>query len=208
LSQVRLNLGCGSDVRPGYENVDLYASGLNIKTVDITRIPWPWDDESVDEILMLDIFEHIEYSKAPSILCECARVLKTGGFVDIQVPDFDHCASVMLCIDGMCNVCGQHLREDSDSISDILLLGLSCPTCGTTGRKIREAAMHRLYGGQDRPGNYHYAAYTEDMLHDMLYDAGLGLTHILEKEHQYANWNFKMRAYKAKPREQSWDDVL
>ena len=51
---MRLNLGCGRDVREGYVNVDsLRLSGVDVVT-DLFKMPWPWDDCSVDDSSVFD----------------------------------------------------------------------------------------------------------------------------------------------------------
>ena len=54
---LRLNLGCGEDHKPGYINVDKYGNPDVLH--DLEEFPWPWDDESVEEILMKHILEHL-----------------------------------------------------------------------------------------------------------------------------------------------------
>jgi len=193
---LKLNLGCGRDVLRGYVNVDL-EDPCDLK-LDLSKIPWPWETCSVDEILMLDFLEHFSYRKTDSILQETWRVLKTGCFVDIQVPDFEHCSMAALdTFQYLCNFCG---ASGKAMVPDER--GNKVCRCGKTSYDIADAAIKRLYGGQDRIGNWHFNAFTKQMLEHKLKLAGFGEFSFLEKHHQWINWNFKIRAVKQRD---AWD---
>jgi hypothetical protein len=55
---VKLDLACGQSPREGYEGVDLYAPNAKHK-VDLFRFPYPWADNSVDEIYCSHFIEHL-----------------------------------------------------------------------------------------------------------------------------------------------------
>jgi SAM-dependent methyltransferase len=78
-----LNLGCGSKKLDGYVNVDFYGDP-DIRH-DLNAFPYPWDDNSVDHIVMTHVLEHIP--DWWSAFCECARILKPGGTLRVHVPD-------------------------------------------------------------------------------------------------------------------------
>lgn len=190
---MKVNLGCGNDVKNGYVNVDLYPVYEGVMKMDLSKLPWGFDSASCSEVLMLDFLEHFSYKMTKSILDEVFRILKPGGFVDIQVPDFEHCAlAAMEMLDYLCNVCGNSSKKFSFNDKGVK----ACEQCNTPTRDIASAAVHRLYGGQDRDGNWHFTAFTRNLLHSMLKDAGFENMELLEKHHQWKNWNFKMRAYK------------
>lgn len=84
---MKLNIGCGRDIRPDFVNVDIVDLGGNI-VHDLTVFPWPFADDSADEILAIDIIEHIP--RGPMLvnaINEIIRILKVGGVGRIQVPD-------------------------------------------------------------------------------------------------------------------------
>lgn len=84
----RLNLGAGSDIRAGWLNSDVVAlPGIDV-VHDLDVRPWPWEDGSVDEIIANDIFEHVQ--NAVGFINECGRVLKTGGFLRVRTPHYQH----------------------------------------------------------------------------------------------------------------------
>ena len=80
---VRLNLGCGRDIRDGYLNIDAARlPGVSL-VADLNR-SLPFKDASIDEILMDSVLEHLDdVSRA---LGEVFRVLRRGGTVLIVVP--------------------------------------------------------------------------------------------------------------------------
>ena len=82
---MKLNLGCGNWKLPGYVNCDLYDPAADEKW-DARAIPLP--DNSADEIYTSHVFEHFDYKEAFTVLEEWKRVLKPGGTVIIETPNF------------------------------------------------------------------------------------------------------------------------
>lgn len=81
----RLNLGCGTDIRPGWVNLDsARLPGVDV-VHDINVLPVPFSDSSFDEILCSDILEHVDLIP---VLRDCHRILVTGGRMTIGVPHF------------------------------------------------------------------------------------------------------------------------
>jgi len=90
---MKLNLGCGKDVKQGYINIDCRKlHGIDI-VLDLEREKLPYDDNSIDEILAKDIVEHFSFRNVENVLKEWHRVLKPDGLLVIQTPDFEQIAS-------------------------------------------------------------------------------------------------------------------
>ena len=85
MNLIKLNLGCGSKILDGYDNIDLYITHPNIKNYDITSLPY--EDDSVDEVLAEDILEHFPRLRWKSVLQEWVRVLKPGQLMMLQFPE-------------------------------------------------------------------------------------------------------------------------
>jgi SAM-dependent methyltransferase len=84
---IRLNLGSGGRPLPGYVNVDISPNAPNVDILhDLDKIPWPFEDDSVDEIVMSQCLEHLENHNMA--MQEVHRILKPGGFAVIAVPHF------------------------------------------------------------------------------------------------------------------------
>ena len=83
----RLNLGAGSDVKQGYVNLDINA-GQGIDVVhDLNIFPYPFPDNSFDEILAYSILEHVD--DLMKTMAELHRILKPGGRLDVIVPHYN-----------------------------------------------------------------------------------------------------------------------
>ena len=90
VSPVRLNLGCGAKVWPGFINVDL-ASNFYQSTPDVVsdlrKLPFP--DDYADEAHAIHVVEHFYLWDVEPMLREWKRVLKPGGLLAIEVPCLD-----------------------------------------------------------------------------------------------------------------------
>lgn len=83
---MKLNLGCGKDIKKGWVNVD-YKAAKGIKVIhDLNEFPYPFKDNSVDEILMDNILEHL--LNPHKTMLELSRILKPKSKVTILVPHF------------------------------------------------------------------------------------------------------------------------
>ena len=84
---MKLNLGCGEDTREGYINIDIRTTkGINV----ISNIgALPFKDNSVDEILLLDVIEHFSWRDTEKILREIISKLKIGGTIHVRCPSIE-----------------------------------------------------------------------------------------------------------------------
>ena len=81
---MKIHLGCGTKRMEGWLNVDQFASLKPDLVVDLAEFPWPWPDNSVEEIYSHHVFEHLANTCAT--MMECWRILKPGGTVETIVP--------------------------------------------------------------------------------------------------------------------------
>lgn len=82
---LKLNLGCGKDVREGYENIDINSTDKRVVKGDIKNLEY--ENETVDEIFLNHVLEHLNSSDLRSALKEWNRILKKGGKIIITVPN-------------------------------------------------------------------------------------------------------------------------
>ena len=84
---MKINLGSGGEPREGYVNVDCNPRATKVDIVwNLDNYPWPFGDNSVDEVFMDQCLEHLgDHNRAME---EIYRVLKKGGVAKISVPHF------------------------------------------------------------------------------------------------------------------------
>ncbi len=95
--EVRLNLGCGDNVLPGFINVDRYVRTNGhgeIQQGDLCHLPFPSD--MADYVLCDNVLEHLPMHDVPLALFEIRRVMKPGARAVIMVPDFTFIAKQFL----------------------------------------------------------------------------------------------------------------
>jgi len=93
-----LDAGCGEGVI-----VDEYAGRLAIEGLDPnysservrngSLVALPYDDNSFDRALCLDVLEHLSFEDQPRALAELHRVLRPGGELLVSVPNLAHLQS-------------------------------------------------------------------------------------------------------------------
>ncbi|MEO8435107.1 MAG: methyltransferase domain-containing protein [Pyrinomonadaceae bacterium] len=108
-ANLKLNLGCGTDVKPGWVNIDLALESPPVfdpnslpATIFINhdlRRGIPLAKESCEVIYSSHFFEHVEYREALKLMRECYQLLKPGGIFRISLPDFK-------------SACAAYLRND------------------------------------------------------------------------------------------------
>jgi len=85
MKKIRLNFGCGSDIRDGYFNYDKYPVDGRVLKLDLDVLPLPFKDNYADEILMSHSYEHLLCNKS-DFNDELHRILKPGGVFHVKMP--------------------------------------------------------------------------------------------------------------------------
>ena len=85
---LKLNLGCGNNYMDGYINVDKYATNIADMVYDLEELPWTWADNSVSEVILKHVLEHLGQSTQLylNIIKELYRVCAPGALITIDVP--------------------------------------------------------------------------------------------------------------------------
>lgn len=81
---MKLNLGCGPKMLPGYVNVDLYAAAPDVRA-DVRALPFA--DGEADEAILYHCIEHVDRTEGLIALSEIHRVLRPGGTLAVETPD-------------------------------------------------------------------------------------------------------------------------
>jgi hypothetical protein len=91
----KVNLGCGWDRREGYLNVDFNAfhePDLVADVTNLTELP----SDYYEEVLAIDVLEHIPRMRCVPTLLEWNRILITGGVLRLQVPNIIGLVGLMM----------------------------------------------------------------------------------------------------------------
>lgn len=81
----KLNIGCGTDIRPGWVNLDLVDYGGN-SIADLNKYPWDFPANTFEHILCSHILEHLANFNA--VITELYRIAKPGAIIEVRVPFF------------------------------------------------------------------------------------------------------------------------
>lgn len=156
MADTKLYLGCGPfPIHPQHLQIvddswifcDLYVNDPKIKKMDIRKIEYP--DDSVSKIYCSHTLEHIGMREVLGTLKEWYRVLKPGGEVIINVPDFDGAVDLYVS-----------LRDDPAFFP-------KSPVFNT-----KQKALEIIFGNQDHEGEFHKSAFNQKGLAVLLKEAG------------------------------------
>lgn len=86
-----LEIGSGDNPQPGYLHTDRYVDRAYKCPLDLVCDAsfLPFRDGVFDSVLMFGVFEHFGIYECETVLLEVSRVVKKGGALKLDVPDFD-----------------------------------------------------------------------------------------------------------------------
>ncbi len=89
---MKLNLGAGNKKIDGFISVDKFPSATTDFVFDLETTPWPWADNSIDQIMLIHALEHMGQSTDGylSIIRELYRVCRHGAEILIHIPHPRH----------------------------------------------------------------------------------------------------------------------
>ena len=89
---MKLNLGYRIKILKNFVNVDKYDYYKPDIVHDLEKFPYPFEENSVDEILLSHVLEHIGQNPDifNSIIKEFYRICKNNALIDIRVPHPRH----------------------------------------------------------------------------------------------------------------------
>jgi predicted SAM-dependent methyltransferase len=85
---MKLNIGCGAEPRPGWQNLDANPPLPGVESFDC-RDRFPYVDNSITAIYTSHLIEHLDPEEAKRFVRECFRVLRPQGVIRIATPDFE-----------------------------------------------------------------------------------------------------------------------
>ena len=83
-NSLKINLGSGTDLKPGYVNVDIVKIKGIGKVHDLNKYPYPFKANEAEEIIAEHIIEHL--NNPLEFLEEAYRILKSKGILKIETP--------------------------------------------------------------------------------------------------------------------------
>jgi len=81
----KINLGCGYSILDGWENYDITPVIPNVIGINLEKLPLPFEDNSIDEILLNQVLEHLKINPL-DFMQEVYRILKPKGIIKIGLP--------------------------------------------------------------------------------------------------------------------------
>ena len=89
---MKLNLGCGYNKLSGFVNVDIQARSKPDFQLDLEILPWPFENDSTDEIVLCHVLEHLGQTNEIylNIIQELYRVCQHAAKILITVPHPRH----------------------------------------------------------------------------------------------------------------------
>ena len=80
----KLNFGCGTDLKEGWDNIDIQKSDKVAKSFDFDLFPYPIKDNSYDYIYTRNVLEHL--NDPEKTLYELWRIGRNNTEIEIIVP--------------------------------------------------------------------------------------------------------------------------
>ncbi len=164
---MKLNIGSGSQVFPGYTNVDKYDDRAEIKA-DVCDLKM--EDNSIEEVLMSHVIEHINPYLIMGVFCNIRRMLIPGGKLVIEVPNIE--------------IIFNEFKDADMAKRYFLLNSVYCPMNTSGTGPPEEITSPHLWG------------WTPEMLIVHLQNAGFTNISIKSPELQLAYFNFRAEAVK------------
>jgi predicted SAM-dependent methyltransferase len=180
---MKLNLGSANQRIEGFLNVDaLDWKGNTDIYQNLEKFPYPFADNSVEEVLMIESLEHISFKNTVNVLREIRRILVEGGKLHIQVPDCGRMAEAY-CYD----LISDKIPHKGDE-KEILQIQKR------EGKSVHSNRwLFAFCGAQKHEFDFHKAIFTDQLLDVSLRVAGF--VHI-ERIEDKLGWKLKFNAFK------------
>ena len=81
-----LDVGCGSNKWPGSVGLDISPDTDADVVHDLNQFPYPFEDDSFDQVLMQDVIEHV--AEPIRVIDELHRICAPGARIQLRTPHF------------------------------------------------------------------------------------------------------------------------
>ena len=88
-TNLKLNLGCGRNIKPGWVNVDFAERENKLDIVCDLSKEFPFEESSCSYIYSEHLIEHLEWLDGRILLDRCFKGLQQGCVLRIVFPDFE-----------------------------------------------------------------------------------------------------------------------
>lgn len=155
---MKLNIGSGNKKINGFTNMDVQKLE-NVDIVhDLTTFPYPFETNSIEEIVSQETLEHLPFRKLHLILAEWHRILTIDGRITIQVPD----------IGAMCRYYAENkictcVPRKADKYSDYKA-DPNCFRCSGKAVIHPERWQYAFSGAQKHPWDAHLNHFTKEYM--------------------------------------------
>lgn len=166
MNEIRLNLGSADLKIDGFLSVDLYNPNADLK-MDVRKLDFP--DNSVTEILASHLLEHLSPHFVPMTLKEWHRVLKPGGKLAMEMPDFE-------------KLCKRFVEEKDYDKRMLIVNAVYCPAHIIDDEPIKGA-------------NHLFGWWPESLWHHLSW-AGFVNINFMEQQVFHEMENLRVEAYK------------
>lgn len=96
---MKINLGCGDDIRDGYINVDINKQLKGVNIIDIKDFAKAYSEQqgtTATEILLLNVAHQFTPNEFAPILADLKKILAPGGSIVITDVDYDIIANLLV----------------------------------------------------------------------------------------------------------------
>lgn len=122
---MKLHIGCGSCIIPGWLNTDIRPSDEKVMYMDATK-PLPFEDGYFKFVFSEHMIEHVSLENGISMLHEIYRVLQSGGIIRIVTPAFELLEK--LCSEPSSDSNGEYINWSVKSFSPACVVPLGLDT--------------------------------------------------------------------------------
>lgn len=81
---MKLNFGCGHNIRPGFYNVDIIKAKDINQSFDFDNFPYPLPENKFEYVLLNQVLEHLLHPRR--VLDELWKACKNNAIIEIKTP--------------------------------------------------------------------------------------------------------------------------
>lgn len=148
---VKINLGCGNNLKEGYVNIDLYSDAADVQ---LPLDDLPYEDGSISSIYCEHALEHVPHAVA---LNEWFRILEYKGVLNLLIPDLEECC--------------RHYLEASGTVNGFP---------AKEWYKYTIFGIQRAENGSTAEGQFHYTGFSMNEISNMLTNIGFEIVNIFK----------------------------